>query len=136
MLALAPFLLGGYGNFGLPAYAGSYNLPELSFGLGVLPLVAAFSLAGRRALRRASSATGVWYVLLAVGLVLALGGETPAGHAFTLIPLFGGQRLQSRNAALIDARPRPRCWRCSSTASSCVGRTGREARSRSSSLSC
>jgi len=46
-LFFVPFLVGGNGNFGLPSFLGSYNLPELSFGVGIVPLVAAFALAKR-----------------------------------------------------------------------------------------
>lgn len=121
---LVPYLFGGNGNFGLPTYAGSYNLPELTIGTGVLatvafaaylPAAARSALAGAPRLRRArhasSTATGdaeparrlgVWYVLAAVGLLLTLGTNTPLAHVLVHLPLFGGERLQNRNAALFD----------------------------------
>jgi hypothetical protein len=41
-------------------------------------------------------------VVAVVGVVLALGGYTPLGHLLVHVPLFGSQRLQSRNIALTD----------------------------------
>lgn len=104
-LFLAPFLLGGNGNLGLTGYVGPYNLPELSYGVGLLPLVACFGLAPtlwRRATRRGTE-LGVWYVLVLVGVVLALGINTPLGGRLLYhLPLFGSERLQNRNIAITD----------------------------------
>ena len=97
---LLPYLLGGYGNFGLPVFAGPLNLPELSFGIGILPLVAFVSMLPA-ALRR-HSRLGVWYVLAVVGVVLSLGTNTPVGHVLWHLPLFGGERLQNRNIVITD----------------------------------
>ena len=68
-----------------------------------MPLVAAFALAWR-ALRRRSDETplGVWYVLILVGIVLSAGANTPLGHVLGSLPLYGGQRLQNRNAVIVD----------------------------------
>ncbi len=38
-----------------------------------------------------------WYVVGLFGLLLALGSNTPLEHLFNLLPLYGHQRLQSRN---------------------------------------
>lgn len=113
-----PFADGGNGNFSMPVYGGNYNLPEVTIGVGVLALVAFFAflpeLAGdvhafwRRWRHEAAPAPGgrrrlgVWYVLAGVGLLLTLGGTIPLGHVFAAIPLFGGERLQNRNAVMID----------------------------------
>lgn len=129
---LVPYLFGGNGNFGLPTYAGTYNLPELTIGTGVLATVAFMAYlpavggaalgrlpgAGRLLKRRRPPASasgepwpvgrpdgralGVWYVLALVGALLTLGSTTPLGNLLVHIPLFGGERLQNRNAALID----------------------------------
>lgn len=114
---LVPYLFGGNGNFGLPTYAGSYNLPELTIGTGVLatvafmaflPEVAASSWAwtarrlGRVAPSTSGRRLGPWYVMALVGLVLTLGSATPLGHLLVHVPLFGGERLQNRNAAIFD----------------------------------
>lgn len=122
---LAPFLLGGNGTFGQPLYAGGYNIPELTVGLGLLPLAAACaylpdvvrdaaSAIGRFVsppAKRPSDATpperpgrrlGVWYVMAGVGLVLTFGTTTPVGRVLVKIPLFGGERLQNRNAVIFD----------------------------------
>jgi hypothetical protein len=125
---LVPYLFGGNGNFGLPTYAGTYNLPELTIGTGVMSLVAFMAFLpqaagsllqglGRR-LGIAAQAPmhgtplnegtteagrlGVWYVMAGVGLLLTLGTNTPLAHLLVHVPLFGGERLQNRNAALID----------------------------------
>lgn len=102
-LLFVPLLVGGNGNFRLPHFAGSYNLPELSYAVGIMPLVAAFALV-RRALhgQEGESPLGVWYVLIVVGLVLSAGANTPLGHVLESLPLYGGQRLQNRNAVLVD----------------------------------
>ena len=101
-LLFVPGLVGADG-LGLPGFAGAYNLPELSFAVGIVPLVAAFALF-RRALRRRprGAELGVWYVLIAVGIVLTAGANDPLGHFLASIPLYGGQRLQNRNSVLVD----------------------------------
>jgi hypothetical protein len=112
-LLLLPFLLGGNGNFGQPVYFGSYNLPELTVGVGFTALVAALALVPELLaplaawLRGVSRRTGnrplgVWYALVAVGTVLTLGTASPAGHLLARLPFYGGERLQNRNAVLID----------------------------------
>ncbi|HUY30196.1 MAG TPA: hypothetical protein VMV02_04295 [Acidimicrobiales bacterium] len=117
LLAL-PFALGGNGNFGLATYAGNYNLPEVTIGVGIVALVAAFALLpdalapvravisahGRRAGRPSTTGRplGVWYLTGIVGTVLTLGSNTPLAHALVHIPLFGGERLQNRNVVLLD----------------------------------
>jgi len=44
----------------------------------------------------------VWHVMALAGVVLALGGNTPAGDLLYHVPLFGDQRLQSRNVLMLD----------------------------------
>jgi len=102
-LLFVPFLVGGNGTFGLPGYLGSYNLPELSYAVGIVPLVAAFALF-RRAMRRRTGERplGVWYALIIEGVLLSAGASTPLGHLLADIPLYGGQRLQNRNAVIVD----------------------------------
>jgi len=99
---LLPYLLGGNGNFGLPTFAGPLNLPELSMGVGILPLVAFVALLPAALRRHSPNRLGVWYILAIGGLVLALGTYTPFGHVLWHVPLFGGQRLQNRNIAITD----------------------------------
>jgi len=126
-LLLVPFLLGGNGNFGLPLYRGGYNLAELTIGVGLLPLVAVgaylpelctqtFGTLRRVRSRLAGTPAGgplvgpappqrrlgVWYVMGGLGLVLTLGTTTPLGHLLVYLPLYGGERLQNRNAAILD----------------------------------
>ncbi len=129
---LLPFSLGTNGNLGQPIYQASYNLPEVTIGAGLVALVAALALLPEaltaawqrlhRLLRRpaggAGEATvagtrpsavggarrplGRWYVTLVVGILLTLGGHTPAGRLLARVPLFGGERLQNRNAEIVD----------------------------------
>jgi hypothetical protein len=109
---LVPFLAGGNGNLGQPIYSGSYNIPEVTIGVGLVGLVAALTYLPEIAAsvvawvkKRSSPHThrlGVWYVLLLVGVVLATGDTTPFGHVAYAIPLLGGERLQNRNILLSD----------------------------------
>ena len=102
LLMLVPDLLGGSGSFGQPAYFAHYNLAEVTGYVGVLPLVAAFVLLGRFRLRPRPPEWIIWHVIAVVGLILALGGNTPAGQLLVHLPLFGDQRLQSRNILVAD----------------------------------
>ncbi|TMM19823.1 MAG: hypothetical protein E6G01_01435 [Actinobacteria bacterium] len=98
-----PYLLGSYGRFGLPPYHGQYNLAEVTSYVGILPVCAAFAmLTGPWRARRASEGLGVWYVIIAVGLILSFGGYTPLGHLLVHIPIYGQQRLQNRNLVAVD----------------------------------
>jgi hypothetical protein len=110
LLLLVPDLLGGSGSFGQPAFAASYNLAEVTGYVGILPLVAAFMLAGRL---RWADLRGpgrlarlpewlVWHGVAVAGVGLALGGNTPLGRVLVHLPLFGDQRLQSRNVLITD----------------------------------
>ncbi|HEX5496636.1 MAG TPA: hypothetical protein VFX70_18905 [Mycobacteriales bacterium] len=124
-LVAVPTLLGGSGSLHLPAYYASYNLPEVASYVGLLPLVAATALLARlplwrRWFRRADPADRadradrperarrgwpewlVWHGLGLVGVVLALGDNTPLGPIIHRVPLFGDQRLQSRNIMVAD----------------------------------
>jgi hypothetical protein len=102
-LLFVPFLVGGNGTFGLPGYLGSYNLPELSYAVGIVPLIAAIVFIGRAMRRRAGEKPlGVWYALIIEGVLLSAGANTPLGHVLVAIPLYGGQRLQNRNAVIVD----------------------------------
>jgi len=101
-LMLVPDLLGGSGSFGQPPFLAAYNLTEVNGYVGLMPLVAAFALLGRLRLRRPAPEWLVWEVMAAVGLLLALGGNTPLWHLLIHIPLFGSQRLQSRNIVVAD----------------------------------
>ncbi|HET6810016.1 MAG TPA: hypothetical protein VFH50_03305 [Acidimicrobiales bacterium] len=100
LLEAFPFVLGGFGSLHLPAYAGDYNLPEISGYLGLLGLAGALGVAA--SWRRSGEAVGVWVVLAVVGIVLALGQYTPLARLLVHVPLYGGQRLQSRNLGVAD----------------------------------
>jgi hypothetical protein len=102
LLLLVPDLLGGSGSFGQPAFFAHYNLAEVTGYAGILPLVAAAALLGRFRLRPRLPEWIVWHFMALVGVVLALGGNTPLGGLLVQLPLFGGQRLQSRNILVAD----------------------------------
>ena len=120
---VSPFVFGGNGSLGLPTT--NFNLPEFTYSVGILPLVAVFVL-GTRAFTRLGSlvspgrarrghgspiepaapgphpAAGVFLALFLLGIVLSLGTTTPLGHLLVRIPLYGGERLQNRNMAIAD----------------------------------
>ena len=102
LLTLVPDLLGGSGSMGQPMFVTSYNLTEVTSYVGILPLVAAFALLGRLRLRPRLPEWAVWHVTALAGVILALGGNTPLGSLLFRIPLFGDQRLQSRNVLVLD----------------------------------
>lgn len=102
LLTLVPDLLGGSGSLGQPSFFGFYNLTEVTSYVGILPLVAAFALLGRLRWRRRPPEWLVWHLVALAGITLALGGNTPLGDVLYHLPLFGDQRLQSRNVLVLD----------------------------------
>ncbi len=103
ILSVLPWLIGGNGNFGTALYAGPYNLTELNGYIGLLPLMAACGLlASRFRHHRLRGDWLGWYVLVALGLILAWGGDTPIGHLLYHIPYYGQLRDESRNLLLVD----------------------------------
>jgi hypothetical protein len=102
LLMFVPDLLGGSGSFGQPAFLAQYNLIEVTGYVGLMPLVATFALLGRLRVRPRLPEWLVWHVMALVGIVFALGGNTPLWHILIKIPLFGGQRFQSRNIGIAD----------------------------------
>lgn len=102
LLVLMPYLLGS-GSSLWTLFFGSYNLTELASYTGIFSLAAAGALIPvllRR--RRGWTELLYWYSLLVVGLLLALGGNTPLGHVLADLPVYGEMRLQSRNLAIVD----------------------------------
>src|ERR1700760_4848011 len=108
LLTLVPDLLGGSGSLGQPSFFGTYNLTEITSYIGILPLVAAFALLARAWVTRGPDGRRrvpewlIWHVQAVVGIVLALGGNSPLGTVLHDLPLFGSQRLQSRNILVLD----------------------------------
>ena len=102
LLTLVPDLLGGSGSFSQPGFLTNYNLTEVTSYVGILPLVAAFALLGRLRFRPRLPDWLVWHITAIVGIALALGSNIPLGHLLYHVPLFGDQRLQSRNILVLD----------------------------------
>ncbi len=101
-LLASPFVLGT--NQARPSYyAGPYNFEEVSSYVGILALIAACSLFLRKWRTRPEARHWwVWYVIMAVGLLSALGGQTPFGRLLFLVPEIRNERLLSRNLLLVD----------------------------------
>ncbi len=102
LLGLDPMLLGGSHTLPLN-FIGTFNLPEISSYIGILPVMALFGLLARR--HRSAPEAGqwwIWYAIVVVGLFLTWGGFTPVGHLIYDIPLFNRQRLLNRNLLEVD----------------------------------
>jgi hypothetical protein len=101
-LLASPFILGS--NQTYPGtYAGPYNFPEVTSYMGILALIAACSLFIRKFRTRPEARHWwVWYVIAGVGLLSALGAQTPFGHVLFLIPGLNSERLLNRNLLLVD----------------------------------
>lgn len=103
ILSALPWLIGANGNFGTAQFAGPYNLSELNGYIGIFPLMAGCGLLASRFRRHPLRREWLgWYLLIALGLVLAWGGDTPAGRVLYDIPYYGQLRDQSRNLLLVD----------------------------------
>ena len=102
VLIASPFIVGT--NQNQPAYyTGPYNFPEVTSYVGILALIAGCALCLRRWRRRPEARLWrVWYLIMAVGVLCALGGQTPFGHLLFLIPGIQSERLLNRNLLLVD----------------------------------
>ena len=102
IFALVPYLDGGYGHLGEASFFGQYNLPEVGIYLGVLPLIALVAMLHPRWPSRLPPRDRLtWYAVGVFGYLLALGSNTPLEHLFNSLPLYGHQRLQSRNMVTV-----------------------------------
>jgi hypothetical protein len=102
ILSLVPYLDGGYGHLGEATFFSQYNLPEVGIYLGVLPLIALLTLLHPRWPSRLPARDRLtWYAVGVIGFVLALGSNTPLERLFNDVPLYGHQRLQSRNMIIV-----------------------------------
>jgi hypothetical protein len=98
LLSLVPYLYGGYRMLGENSFFSHYNLPEVGIYMGILPIVALLSLWRPQWPSRLDRKERlIWYGIGLFGLLLALGGYTPLEHLLHFLPLYGDQRLQSRN---------------------------------------
>ena len=102
IFALVPYLDGGYGHLGEATFFSQYNLPEVGIYLGILPVIALLTLLRPGWPSRIVARDRLtWYVVGLFGLLLALGAYTPLEHVFNSLPLYGSQRLQSRNMVTV-----------------------------------
>jgi hypothetical protein len=101
-LLVSPFVIGTHQN--APAYyAGPYNFEEVTGYAGVLALIAAGVLLTRQWRSKPQSRQWhVWYVIMAFGLLSALGNQTYFGRVLYLVPGLNSQRLLDRNLLLVD----------------------------------
>lgn len=101
-LLFDPLFLGGSHSYPF-GFVGTYNLPEISGYVGIVPVMAVFGLLARRHRRHAeASSWWIWYAIAAVGALFALGSFTPLGHLEYLLPLYNRQRLLTRNLLELD----------------------------------
>ncbi len=100
LVSLVPHVLGG-GPIGLETYTGPYNLAELDAYCGILSLVAIVALVSRWRSEHARH-WRVWYLVGGIGLLLALGANTPLEHLLIHLPVVGEQRLPSRALVLFS----------------------------------
>ena len=101
-LLVSPFVIGTHQD--APAfYAGPYNFEEVTGYAGVLALIAAGVLLTRRWRSKPQSRHWhVWYVIMAFGLLSALGNQTYFGRVLYVVPGLNSQRLLNRNLLLVD----------------------------------
>ena len=100
LVSIVPHVLGG-GPIGLESYTGPYNLAELDAYCGMLSLVAIVALVPRWRSEHARH-WRVWYLVGGIGLLLALGANTPLERLVIHIPIVGEQRLPSRALVLFS----------------------------------
>jgi hypothetical protein len=102
IFSLVPYLDGGYGHLSQAWFFSQYNLPEVEIYLGILPLIALVTLLHPRwPSKLAPRDRLTWYIVGTFGYLLALGANTPLERFFNRIPLYGHQRLQSRNMIIV-----------------------------------
>jgi hypothetical protein len=101
-LLLIPAVLGGSGSFHLPRYFADYSLDELNGYMGLLAYAALFSLPFLPGMARRWRQWGLYYLIAAEGLVMAIGGNAYSGRLLYQLPYLGSQRLQSRNILISD----------------------------------
>jgi len=98
LLGLVPYLYGGFGHLNEAQFFSSYNLPEVGIYLGILPIVALLVMwIPKWPTQLIFRERMTWYAIGVIGVLLAFGSYTPLEHLFNLLPLYGHQRLQSRN---------------------------------------
>jgi len=104
LLSVVPYLFGGYGHLGKRSSSRTNNLPEVGIYVGILPVIALVTLWRRDwPSRLARRDRRTWYIIGIIGLLLAFGKYTPLEHILNSIPLYGRQRLQSRNMIDVSA---------------------------------
>jgi hypothetical protein len=103
-LFVVPGLLGDNGVAHTSRFFANYNLPEVTVYVGLLALAATCAFAAQLLSRGDAPRRRFlpFFVLVVAGLLFTMGSQTPLGHLFHEIPLFGKTRLQNRNAIFFD----------------------------------
>jgi hypothetical protein len=103
VLAVVPYLEGGFHLFTQLSYFGPDNPSELGFYIGILPVIAAFALIapswGRwlpRGERRC------WYAVIVVGIITSVAAGTVLEQLLYHVPLYGSQHDSGRFVVEID----------------------------------
>ncbi len=103
LVALVTPFFHGTGHPGFAFYTGPYNLPEVASYVGILPLIAASMMLTRRWRSQPEARQWwIWYAVFIVGLLAALGNQTPFGRLMFLVPIIDKERLLNRNLLLVD----------------------------------
>jgi hypothetical protein len=100
-LVVLPHLLGG-GLIGLRHYVGGANFAEIDVSPGLVALTGTVALAFSYRSPEASRIR-VWYLIGAIGLLVALGPATFLPHVLRHLPVVGMSRLPSRALILAAA---------------------------------
>ncbi len=99
-----PYIHGGYSRFPAPInYTGTFNLPEISGYVGLLPILAALSLAVSKWRQEDRWQLAMFYTWGIVGALLSAGRFTPLETILYHLPFYHGIRAQNRNLFIVDA---------------------------------
>ena len=99
-----PYIHGGYSRFPAPInYKGTFNLPEISGYVGLLPVLAALSLVFSKWNKLDRRQLWMFYTWGIAGALLSAGRFTPLEGILYHIPLYHGIRAQNRNLFMVDA---------------------------------
>lgn len=103
LFLLFPYIMGGYSRFLAPInYSGTFNLPEISSYVGLLPLLALLTMVPWRSAGHDRRLLWMFYTIGFVGAIMALGRYTPVIAILYHVPVYHGIRAQNRNLFMVD----------------------------------